>query len=35
LSSVEGSTHFQKAVEILQDSYPKIALRWSQRSRWG
>ncbi len=27
LSSVEGSTHFQKAVEILQDSYPKIALR--------
>jgi chromosome segregation ATPase len=26
LSSVEGSTHFQEAVEILSDSYPKIAL---------
>jgi hypothetical protein len=25
LSSVEGSTHFQKAVETLHDSYPKIA----------
>ena len=35
LSSVEGSTHFQKAVEILRDSYPKIALALKSKKSMG
>jgi hypothetical protein len=35
LSSVEGSTHFQEAVEILSDSYPKIALALKPKKSMG
>jgi hypothetical protein len=35
LSSVEGSTHFQEAVEILSDSYPKIALALKLKKTMG
>jgi hypothetical protein len=35
LSSVEGSTHFQEVVEILSDSYPKIALAQKSKKAMG
>jgi hypothetical protein len=35
LSSVEGLTHFQEAVEILSDSYPKIALALKSKKSMG
>jgi hypothetical protein len=35
LSSVEGSTHFQEAVETLRDSYPKIALALKSKKSMG
>jgi hypothetical protein len=35
LSSVEGSTHFQEAMEILSDSYPKIALALKSKKSMG
>ena len=35
LSSVEGSTHFQEVVEILSDSYLKIALALKSKNLWG
>jgi hypothetical protein len=35
LSSVEGSTHFQEVVEILSDSYPKIALALKSKKSMG
>ncbi len=35
LSSVGGSTHFQEALEILSDSYPKIALALNSKKSMG
>jgi hypothetical protein len=31
ISSAEGSSHFQKAIEFLNESYPKIALALKSR----
>ncbi len=35
LSSIEGSTQFQEVVEILSDSYPKIALALKSKKSIG
>jgi hypothetical protein len=35
LSSIEGSTHFQEAVEILSNSHPKIALALKSKKSTG